>query len=50
MFDVLANPLDPCIDRAVATLGDLGITSDIFQLCQLPLRYLDMARQAAYLG
>src|SRR6267142_917647 len=32
MFDVLANPLDPCIDRAVATLGDLGITSDIFQL------------------
>jgi len=29
-FDVLANPLDPCIDRAVTTLGDLGITADIF--------------------
>jgi len=49
-FDVLANPLDPHIDRAVATLGDLGITADIFQLCQLPLRYLKTARQAAYLG
>src|SRR6267142_6129417 len=37
MFDVLANPLDPHIDRVVATLGDLGITSDIFRLRQLPL-------------
>src|SRR6267142_1717448 len=26
-FDVLANPLDPRIDRAVATLGDLGVTA-----------------------
>ena len=49
-FNMLVNPLDPRIDRAVATLGDLGITSDIFRLCQLPLQYLDTARQAAYLG
>jgi len=49
-FDVLANPLDPCIDRAVATLGDLGITADIFRLHQLPLQYLDTARQNAYLA
>jgi len=49
-FDVLTNPLDPRIDRAVATLGDLGITADIFRLCQLPLCYLETARQAAYLG
>jgi len=32
------------------TLGNLGITADIFRLCQLPLRYLETARQAAYLG
>jgi len=49
-FNVLANPLDPCIDRAVATLGDLGITAEIHQLRLLPLWYLDMARQSAYLG
>jgi len=49
-FNLLANPLDPRIDRAVATLGDLGITADIFRLHQLPLRYLDTTRQAAYLG
>jgi len=49
-FNLLTNPLDPCINRAVATLGDLGITADIFQLCQLPLHYLETARQAAYLG
>jgi len=49
-FDMLANPLDPRIDRAVATLGDLGITAELFRLCQLPLRYLDLARQSAYLG
>src|SRR6267142_2201410 len=48
-FDLLANPLDPRIDRAVATPGDRGVTVDIFRLCQLPLRYLDMARQNAYL-
>jgi len=49
-FDILANPLDPRIDRAVATLGDLGITAELFRLHQLPLRYLDLARQSAYLG
>jgi len=49
-FDVLANPLDPRIDRAVATLGDLGITAEIHRLRLLPLQYLDMARQSAYLG
>src|SRR6267142_1245874 len=49
-FNVLTNPLDPRIDRAVATLGDLGVTADIFRLCQLPLRYLDTARQNAYLA
>jgi len=49
-FNLLANPLDPCIDRAVSSLGNLGVTADIFQLCQLPLCYLDTARQAAYLG
>jgi len=47
---VLANPLDPRVDRAVATLGDLGVTADIFRLRQLPLRYLDTARQNAYLA
>jgi len=49
-FNLLANPLDPHVDRAVATLGDLGITAEIFRLCQLPLCYLDLARQSAYLG
>src|SRR6267142_378674 len=49
-FDVLANPLDLRVNRAVATLGDLGVTADIFRLHQLPLRYLDMARQNAYLA
>jgi len=49
-FDVLANPLDPRVDRAVATLGDLGITAEIHRLRLLPLRYLDMAKQSAYLG
>jgi len=49
-FDVLANPLDPRIDRAIATLGDLGVIADIFRLPQLPQRYLEAARQAAYLG
>jgi|SRR6267142_1232427 len=49
-FDLLANPLDPCVDRVVATLGDLGITAEVFRLRQLPLRYLDLARQSAYLG
>jgi len=49
-FDVLANPLDPRIDRAIATLGDLGVTADVFRLHQLPQRYLETARQAAYLG
>jgi len=49
-FDMLANPLDPCIDRAIATLGDLGVTADIFRLHQLPQCYLETARQAAYLG
>ena len=49
-FDLLANPLDPHIDRAISTLDDLGVTADIFRLHQHPLRYLDTARQAAYLG
>jgi len=49
-FDVLANPLDPHLDRAVTTLGDLGISAEIHRLRLLPLRYLDMARQSAYLG
>jgi len=29
-FNLFANPLDPHINRAVATLGDLGVTADIF--------------------
>src|SRR6266850_7407844 len=29
-FDILANPLDPRINRAVATLGDLGVTAELF--------------------
>ena len=49
-FDMLANPLDPRLDRAVAMLGDLGISAEIHRLRLLPLRYLDMARQSAYLG
>src|SRR6267142_174561 len=49
-FNMLANPLDPRLDRAVAMLGDLGITAEIHRLRLLPLRYLDMARQSAYLG
>jgi len=47
---MLANPLDPRIDRAIAMLGDLGVTAEIHQLHLLPLQYLDMARQSAYLG
>jgi hypothetical protein len=49
-FDLLSNPLDPHIDRAVATLGDLGVTADVFCLRQLPLKYLDQACQMAYVG
>jgi hypothetical protein len=49
-FDCLSNPLDPHIDRAVATLGDLGVTADVFHLRQLPLKYMDQAHQMAYLG
>jgi hypothetical protein len=30
-FDCLSNPLNPHIDRAVATLGDLGVTADVFR-------------------
>jgi len=29
-FDMLTNPLDPHIDRAIATLGNLGVTVDVF--------------------
>src|SRR6267142_1954630 len=39
-FEVLANPLDPCIDCAISTLGDLGVTANIFQLCQCPFATL----------
>jgi hypothetical protein len=49
-FDLLSNPLDPCIDRAIATLGDLGVMADVFCLRQLPLKYVDQAQQMAYLG
>jgi hypothetical protein len=49
-FNLLSNPLNPCIDRAVTTLGDLGVTADVFHLRQLPLKYLDQAHQMAYLG
>jgi hypothetical protein len=31
-FDHLFNLLNPCIDRAVTTLGNLGITVDVFCL------------------
>jgi hypothetical protein len=48
-FDLLANPLDPHIDQAIASLGDLGVTSEIFQLCQLPMRCLENARHTAYM-
>jgi hypothetical protein len=48
-FDLLANPLDPCIDRAIASLRDLGVTSEVFRLCQLPMRRLENARHMAYL-
>jgi hypothetical protein len=48
-FDLLANPLDPRIDRAIASLGDLGVTSEVFRLRQLPMRRLENARHAAYL-
>ena len=48
-FNLLSNPLDPHIDRAVTTLGDLGVMADVFHLRQLPLKYLDQAHQMAYL-
>jgi hypothetical protein len=31
-FDLLSNPLDPCINEAVTTLGDLGVMADVFCL------------------
>jgi hypothetical protein len=49
-FDCLTNPLNPHIDRAVTTLGDLGVMADVFCLRQLPLKYMDQAHQMAYLG
>jgi hypothetical protein len=49
-FDCLSNPLNPRIDRAVTTLGDLGVTADVFCLQQLPLKYMNYAHQMAYLG
>jgi hypothetical protein len=49
-FDQLSNPLDPCIDRPVSTLGDLGIMADVSRPWQLPLKYMDCAHQMAYLG
>ena len=48
-FNMLANPLDPRVDRAIATLGDLGVTAEIFRLRQLPMKHLENARQVAYL-
>jgi hypothetical protein len=42
-FDLISNLLNPHIDQAVATLGDLGVTADVFCLRQLPLKYLDQA-------
>ena len=48
-FDLLSNLLNPHIDWAITTLGDLGVTVDVFHLRQLPLKYLDQARQMAYL-
>ena len=49
-FNFLSNPLDPQVDQVISTLGSLGITADMFYLQQLPLCYLDQARQMAYLG
>jgi hypothetical protein len=49
-FDCLSNPLNSHLDWAVTTLGDLGVTADVFHLWQLPLKYMDYARQLAYLG
>jgi hypothetical protein len=49
-FNWLSSPLDPCIDRAISALGDLGIIADIFHLRQLLLKYMDHAQQMAYLG
>jgi hypothetical protein len=48
-FDLLANPLDPRIDQAIASLGDLGVTSEIFRLRQLPMQRLENARHTAYM-
>jgi hypothetical protein len=42
-FDFLSNPLNPCINQAIATLGNLGVTADVFCLRQLPPRYLNQA-------
>jgi hypothetical protein len=42
-FDCISNLLDPHIDRAVTTLGNLGIMVDVFCLQQLPLKYMDCA-------
>jgi hypothetical protein len=49
-FDHLSNLLNPCINQAVTTLGDLGVTADVFHLRQLPLKYMDCAWKLAYLG
>jgi hypothetical protein len=49
-FDHLSNLLDPHIDRAIATLEDIGVMADVFCLRQLPLKYMDQAHQMAYLG
>jgi len=49
-FDLLSNLLNPHINQAIATLGDLGVTADVFHLRQLPLKYLNQAQQMAYLG
>jgi len=48
-FNYLTNLLNPHIDQAVTTLGDLGVTVDIFHLQQLPLKHMDCAQQMAYL-
>jgi hypothetical protein len=48
-FNLYSNPLDPQINEAVAGLGDLGVTSEIFQHYQLPIWQLRNARQVAYL-
>ena len=31
-FNHLSNPLDPRIDQAITTLGDLGVMADVFHL------------------